>query len=750
VRGGLRILVLLVAGVSGAMAGPGFPLEVEKLISKAVVLREVATISFPRPEGMILVGIQDLNGDGFPDLVVTGDCRVQTLFGDGRGGFAAGPWVYLAVREYKEGEVIPTRPLIEDHETRQVPYEIEEWKGRKFVPQEVWITDGVLVDLDADGILDLVISASSFAEKEKKLHLLRGLGGGRFARAASLPFPEGKFVSPFWAVAGQVFFSARNEDEPARVYRLSAPTGLDGPRLEKLTEGSWILRWVGDINGDGVADLVVSTKREVVILMGEGDGDFREGARFSPPVGEISGVEVLDVDGDGFMDLVIGTPTGVVTALWRESAYVETFSLDLRDRFSLISLADLTGDGIPDLLAQRLTGFFEFLLLPGDGQGGFLGSVAELVVPDGILMEPWFVDLNLDGLLDVVFADLAGRKIRVYLNGQGLPGRSLHPLPGALLAVGDFSGNGSPDILVADVARPGVGVFWNDGRGGLVYWPLADLPNLPLAGALAPGRAYVLLPSQLVALDPTGKVQGKWGVPGGYLPLVVLGDWDEDGKEDVAVPAKGQLFVLWAGKSPRTYAWPEGEVSFLAPGHGRLWAVSIGEYADLVEVKFPKGELVVSAPALQLEVLPLTMTSGDLDGDGIVDPVVLGAELGVKVEGEEATVFPERIVAGMALSSLGPRVEAVPGFPKDHLPWPFLGAVVGTLFGKPHLVYTTSAGGGVFLVPWNGGWGEPIRVDVPAGPVLGADLDGNGEPEILAATVGLGTLLAVLWNGGAP
>jgi hypothetical protein len=144
------------------------------------------------------------------------------------------------------------------------------------------------------------------------------------------------------------------------------------------------------------------------------------------------------------------------------------------------------------------------------------------------------------------------------------------------------------------------------------------------------------------------------------------------------------------------------------------------------------------------------MTSGDLDGDGIVDPVVLGAELGVKVEGEEATVFPERIVAGMALSSLGPRVEAVPGFPKDHLPWPFLGAVVGTLFGKPHLVYTTSAGGGVFLVPWNGGWGEPIRVDVPAGPVLGADLDGNGEPEILAATVGLGTLLAVLWNGGAP
>jgi len=149
-----------------------------------------------------------------------------------------------------------------------------------------------------------------------------------------------------------------------------------------------------------------------------------------------------------------------------------------------------------------------------------------------------------------------------------------------------------------------------------------------------------------------------------------------------------------------------------------------------------------------LEALPLAMTAGDLDGDGIPDPVVLAAELGAEVEDEEVVLFVERVVAGMVLSSGGPVVEEVPGFPKDHLPWPFLGVAVSPVQGVPHLVYTTSAGGGVFLVPWSRGFGEPVRVDVAGGPLFVAELDGNGEPELLTATVGLASLLVILWNGG--
>ncbi|MEN3011024.1 MAG: hypothetical protein ABDI20_08730 [Candidatus Bipolaricaulaceae bacterium] len=119
----------------------------------------------------------------------------------------------------------------------------------------------------------------------------------------------------------------------------------------------------------------------------------------------------------------------------------------------------------------------------------------------------------------------------------------------------------------------------------------------------------------------------------------------------------------------------------------------------------------------------------------------------MEVKEGRAVVFSEWRLAGTALSTAGPRVAEVPGFPKDHLPWP-LRAAVARIGGVPHLVCTTHAGGGGVLVPWRAGIWEAARVDLPGGSLLAADLDANGEDEVLTATVGLGTLLGILWNGG--
>ncbi|GAB4311991.1 MAG: hypothetical protein Kow0097_13600 [Candidatus Bipolaricaulota bacterium] len=755
-RLGIVVAVALAVGASG-VSGPVFPRGVEEILGHAVVLREAFALSFPGIGLGALLGVHDWNGDGWPDLVVASDRRVQVWFGDGQGGFNPGPWLYLEVEEYVEGKRIPYRPVSDSPEVPWQPYELEEREGKLFVPIEVIVHTGALVDLDGDGILDLVVRGYGGPREDRglRLYLLRGLGGGEFARAGSVPHPQGLYISELRAADGGVLFTAAEEDSPTRLYRLSAPEGLASPRLVQLAEGPWGLRWAGDLTGDGLYDLVVSTGEMVQVLVGSGGGEFQEGPQFTSRVGEVQGVEVADLDGDSFLDLVVLTPSGIVTALRREDGYTESFFRDPGFPLWQHAVADLTGDGIPDLLVQRSTGFSEYLLLPGDGQGGFLEPVISLVVPDGILTKPYFVDLNADGLLDVVFAPFVGRRVRVYLNGGTPSGTSLHPLPGTLLAVGDFSGNGHPDILTADTSQRGVGVWWNDGRGGLVYQPLASLGRVPTAGALTPGVAYILLlpeekaPAELVAIAATGEILDRWRLSEESLPVVVATDLNGDGLMDVAIPAKGKLLVLWSGRNLGTYPWPAGEVSFLAPGDGGLWAVSIGEYADLVEIRSPGRELVISDPLLQLEALPLTMTVGDLDGDGIPDPVVLAAELGVRVEeDEEVALFIERVVAGLVLSSSGPVVEEVPGFPEDQTPWPFLGAGVGVFGGVPHLIYTTSAGGGVVLVPWQGGWGEPTRFDVAAGPVLVGDLDGNGEPEVIAATVGLAPLLGVIWNGG--
>lgn len=751
---GLAVAVLVGAA---AVLGPSFPPEVEELLPHTVVLREISVIDPSVPQGAVLLGVHDLSGDGLPDLVVASDRRVQVMFGDGQGGFSAGPWVYLEVGEYSDGEQMPGRSVTTAGETYWNPYELEKIEGKTFVPNDVVVHTGVLVDLDGDGILDLAVrgyGGGPTEDRRLRLYLLRGLGGGEFARAGSVAYPAGVVLSGLRAVDGEVLLTVAGRDEPTRLYRVSASDGLESPALEKLAEGAWTLRWAGDVTGEGTYDLVVSDKDIVQILILDGEGGFREGPQFSPVAGDVRGVELADLDGDGSLDLVIRTPTGVITALWRGAGYAEAFSRDFGVPLSRHALADLTGDGIPDLLVQRSTGFSEYYLLPGDGHGGFLEPVAEFAVLDGLLMEPHFADLNADSLLDIVFARFGGGQIRVYLNGGTLPGTSLHPLPGAVLAVGDLSGNGRPDILTADVGSQGVGAFWNDGRGGLIYRPLAATGRLPMAGALSQGVAYVLLPptertpAELVAVESTGRILGLWWVSPESLPMAVAADLDGDGEVDVAIPAKGELLVLWGGGALRAYLWPEGEVSLLAPVDGGLWAVSIGEYADLVEVRFTRRELTVFAPLLQLEALPLAMTTGDLDRDGIPDPVVLAIELGAKAEDDEVMLFVERVVAGMALSSTGPVVEEVPGFQADEMPWPFSGAAVGSIAREPHLVYTTSAGGGVFLVPWAGGWGEPVRVDLPGGPLALADLDGNGEPEILTATVGLGSLLAVLWNGG--
>ena len=288
-----------------------------------------------------------------------------------------------------------------------------------------------------------------------------------------------------------------------------APTGDDDSLLPVLIY-DFTVALAADLHGDGAVDLVLGTGpgQPIALLVGDGEGRMVEPDEGALPdnADHVTALAAGDLNGDGVLDLVTANASADPGAPGWNRIYLsakgfpgtyeaapEEYLPQPEQATSAIALADLDGDSDLDLLAAAATApDGVFLRLYPKALGAFTDAPSGLLpAPPGPVSHLVAEDLDGDGDVDFVAVCPAAQD-RLYLNdgdahffdatAVGMP---LDFADGEFAILEDLDLDGDFDLVIANNLYQNR-LYLNDGAGRFLdYTPILPIRKDPSTAVLA-------------------------------------------------------------------------------------------------------------------------------------------------------------------------------------------------------------------------------------------------------------------------